>query len=281
MTNHWFSDMALLRIGPETEELSWQLNPPLHPAGHFAHGCLCPECAELRAAVGKGMYEYAESIAARQRGKLAAIPKPAGPRIRHPEGCRCQDCSDLRQAGDCTCSAPAWRPGSPRWAAHNTECPMRARLCREGATRAVREQARVAVVHEPGCGCGCEKPGRLTPALAIRAELEAFDDWMLRGGPQYPDELAHPERAPAGHCTGCHLGLAVSGGRCFWCQLALNVANENRGTEALAKHGPDHAACPCRGCRRRDRLRGLYFVMLAWAAIVTTVLVAAGKITIH
>lgn len=277
MTNRWFTDMALLRISPDTEILAGQLHVSQTTArrmirdGHLA-GCPCGDCWELRDAA---------AMTAKEQGERAAAPEPAGPRIRHPEGCRCQDCSDLRQAGDCTCSAPAWRPGSPRWAAHNTECPMRARLCREGATRAVREQARVAVVHEPGCGCGCEKPGRLTPALEIRAELEAFDDWMLRGGPQYPDELAHPERAPAGHCTGCHLGLAVSGGRCFWCQLALNVANENRGTEALAKHGPDHAACPCRGCRRRDRLRGLYFVMLAWVAIVTTVLVAAGKITIH
>lgn len=73
MTSNWHRE-ELARIGAETEAAARRTEPgACHPAGHFARGCLCPECPELRAAVGKGMDKHiAATMEAREKGKRAA-----------------------------------------------------------------------------------------------------------------------------------------------------------------------------------------------------------------
>jgi hypothetical protein len=173
----------------------------------------------------------------------------------HPGGCPCAWCS---QAAEARAARMRGRiaAGQGITAQAKREAAARAALTREMAGygaypyRTAREAAqefldgavrsRVArkFCHEPGCGCGCEKPlkpvsGRgaqedkpaLTPEQEIRAELTAFDDWMLNG-PRYPAWMERDEAEP-GRCRECRLGHAdVPGGLCLYCKLRSQVTRE-------------------------------------------------------
>jgi hypothetical protein len=281
MSRHWYTDMALLRIGPETEVVARQLSP-----GVYHHiGCLCPECTEIRAAVGGSRMD--EDIAAvmetRERGRIAAGQEITAQRRREADA-RAEVTREMagygaypyrvaREAAQefldgavhsrgtgCTCRPPAWNPGSPYWAAHNVDCPMRARLCAEAARKARQEKpgrpaariAREICVKDEFTRCGC-RDCTAPPALAndeqglpftdpvqeIRAALAEYDTWRLNG-PVYPPELCLlPGQHPTGKCRECHLGDAMRDSLCYWCLLAQQVAREKprkpaRGAAAAA-----------------------------------------------
>jgi len=322
----WMRDMALLRIGPDTEELSRHLNP-----GDCHHiGCLCPECSELRRAVGGGKRmdkHIAKTMEANERGRIAAEQeilaqarreaaararvtrelakygaypyRAAGEaaqdfldgtvhnrgtgklvrawpeylqRLEGPHGYKAQDTDPH---SPCTCRDP--KPGTSgiedRPYAHDQACRRNyGQFSGTPGWRADHPAAR-KFSHEPGCGCGCEKPwkpvserraqpGRtglageicvkdeftrcgcrdcvktarkawearqdkpaLTPEQEIRAELTAFDNWMLHG-PRYPGWMERDEAEP-GRCRECRLGHAdATGGLCLYCKLAQQVARE-------------------------------------------------------
>lgn len=296
-TGHWLEAMALLRSGPDTGELARHLNPP----GQHLKGCLCPECAELRAAVGRGLDKHTAAIMnAKERGKAAAEQEITAQRRlqaaalakvnrelagygTYPYRMAREEAAGFITAaeppmmanyprGDCTCAPPAWKPGSSYWSAHKPGCPMKARLRAVAGYEALKQEQPVSTTSpEP------EPPA--DPEQEIVAALREFDTWSL-AGPQFPPELRDTGTAPAGKCRECHLGLRVNhvAGLCFWCQLAAVTRNENRGLESRRKHGPDHTACGCRACRRRQVARALYLTVLVWAAAMLVILTVFGNL---
>lgn len=286
----WPGNMVLLRLGPETP----------HVAGHLAAeytvthrvGCVCPECQELRAAVGnmRGRNQHIAAVMnARERGL-----NQAGQEIRaqrHREGtARSQVNRELAEAG-----ADPYRSGGPDLPAGRKACGCLkhvACLCRDswGRTRAVAEaqpdyaEKRRAMQADLDNGvCTYTTPVRYAfrigeyaatgykhgettgrpplfailgvdtpasrgevpapsdrseepapdPEQEVLAALREYDSWVL-AGPQFPPALTGIR--PAGMCTDCWLAPGAVDGRCFWCQLKVTVARENRSREPERKH---------------------------------------------
>jgi hypothetical protein len=122
--------MALQRIGADTEELSRQLNPPAGSMPYHPIGCLCPECAKVRAAVGKmrGRDKHLAAVMnAKERGKAAAEQAVTGQRRRE---------------------AAAWAQVTREMAAYGVY-----------PYRMAREEAAAMVPRKPDREPGCGKPG--------------------------------------------------------------------------------------------------------------------------
>lgn len=158
----------------------------LHPVG-----CLCPECTEIRRAVGK------------MRGAdkhISAMMNAGEPEIRK----QAKAVDQARQAAD------ARKLAVLGIAAFGAD-PYR--MCSDW--------------HEPGCGCGCEMPA-LTPEQEIRAGLAAFDAAFVNG-PDLPSWMEPGSiSAEPGKCRECHLGSAAeNGGLCLYCQLRVHVTRAN------------------------------------------------------
>lgn len=87
---------------------------------------------------------------------------------------------------------------------------------------------------EHACSSACPPEPALTPEQEIRAGLEAFDDWLARGGPQLPEWMEPGSvMAEPGRCRECHLGYAaVPGGLCLYCKLRAAGARDLRHQDA-------------------------------------------------
>ena len=83
---------------------------------------------------------------------------------------------------------------------------------------------------------GDEQGLPLTPEQEIRAALEAFDDWVLRGGPEVPAWMEPGSILPEpGRCRECHWGYpAAVSGLCLYCKLRIAGARD-RGCQADAR----------------------------------------------
>lgn len=214
----------------------------LHPVG-----CLCPECTEIRRAVGRmrnldkhvaevmnagepEIRKQAEAVDRARKAadarKLAVLGIAAFGADPYRTGGGAEEFEDAlaragEQAGDCTC--PGNRHGDPRWAVHLIHCPMRVRLCTQGKITAGSGKQMRGPKHDAN-----HAEPALTPEQKIRRELAAFDDWMQADW-DLPDWL-QPDATvqEPGKCASCHLGWAVKGGSlCAYCHAWNQVIQDN------------------------------------------------------
>ena len=238
-----------------------------HPAD-----CLCDWCAELRAAVEEMPNlempnldkHIANLMAAKEQGKASALEagrQRAEKLIQDERDRRARGAEILRreheaalaiEAADCTCRPPAWNPGSPNWYAHDTGCPMRARLCSQKA-REIEEK------HRGSAGQG-SPPQPEDPADRIRRELMSPLGLPESKLPQY-------DTVPAGGCREC-FGPAEPGRTlCWYCSRRQELARES------AEHGaaePEGRVCTvCGGSHRKREETAVVLVAIGLCLILS------------
>lgn len=297
--NKDWTAMSFLRLGPDTEIAARMIRPGIyHTLGCQCPGCVRAFAAKGRTAAEQVILDQAYREAAGRaqvtreladcgaypyRSALAdgAIDEPGDRHERRwiPAPCKCKppvwtlDDHDpgcqfrvvneavraVDEPGDCTCKPPAWNPGSPRWAAHDVKCPMRARLCGEAARKGYEDGLKMKAA------ASASDPA-LTPEQEIRRELAAYDTWMV-SGPEIPPWMDPSSiAAEPGKCRECHLGYAAQdGGLCTYCQLRTMVTRANTERRELA-------ASQERGMSRSGAA-GLAMVSLGFALSVLSVTV--------
>lgn len=218
MSDRWYQDVALSRIGPDT-------------AGLAAH-------LDARAA-------------ARAAGKTAA--KQGVTAQRHREGAaRAQVIRELAY-----------------WFVYPYRDSGRRGLLAEADASVAKIEARVTSGdrHEPGCGCGCEKPGRKIPETTgqVYAEADARGAdpvWQWQEVtrsivlPDYGQLITAIPDQPPGTCRDCRTGPLFKGNQCWYCNALGDLA----------------IAEPAQPAREHSRALLLLIVILAglllWTALV-------------
>lgn len=207
----WPEALALLRIGPDTTHLADHIQ--ITATGH-PRGCLCPECSDLRRAVGGGRSmnkHIAAAMTARERGKRAAEAEIIAQRKREAAA-RAEVTRELAYwgaypyrasdgglggaepvlatgAGDCTC-------GPPYGSYHLTGCPGGIEVPSLGG-------AAVMIEGEPA-----------EPADPVAQWREVTRSLVL---PDYGQRIATIPDQPPGTCINCRTGPLFSGNQCWYC----------------------------------------------------------------